>query len=371
MKHWRTICIGLMLAATAARTGHADVGVPILTDRYKYRVPISFPGYSGSAAVSNFPALIILNTSIDGFNYAHFKNNAEDLRFGDDADNDKELAYEIEKWDPSGSSFVWVRIPELSATTTISGFWGNPSESQPAYTTNGAAWESAFEGVWHMTETNALDSTSNGHQGTSSGNTITSATAGDAQNFDGSAHINVSSVSDRLPSTGLTLHMLARTVVASGAEGQGGTMLAYSRAGYTPQLQLNISGGEPTVIVGSGFSAQKTQSGVGIDDGNWHQFVYVHNNGTGSLYVDGNYQVSHSKAVAFADTGGWAIGATLSGSSTSRHHVGGLDEVRASSGIRSADWIKACYQTSLSNPTFTTYGEVSIKPEAGSVFFGW
>lgn len=84
-------------------------------DAWQNSMKVTF-NYGEWERLNNFPALIVLNTSIPGFSYSQFKANGEDLRFEDA--NGVALAYEIEKWDPNGSSYIWVRIPELVGDAT-------------------------------------------------------------------------------------------------------------------------------------------------------------------------------------------------------------------------------------------------------------
>ena len=77
-------------------------------------------GYDGESTLANFPALVRLSEGIEGFRYADIgaTTNAAyaALRFADAAGNS--LDYEIETWDPAGTSFVWVSLPSLSGTNT-------------------------------------------------------------------------------------------------------------------------------------------------------------------------------------------------------------------------------------------------------------
>gem|GEM_PF-1413479 len=84
-------------------------------DAWQHNMKVTF-NYGEWERLNNFPALIILNTSIPGFSYSQFAANGQDLRFEDA--NGVALAYEIEKWDPNGSSYIWVRIPELVGDAT-------------------------------------------------------------------------------------------------------------------------------------------------------------------------------------------------------------------------------------------------------------
>ena len=84
------------------------------------KAEIAFSGYNGSETLTNFPALVVLGSdTVTGFAYADSPDGGADLRFADSTGT-VELPYEIEQWNPSGKSYVWVRVPELvDANTSI------------------------------------------------------------------------------------------------------------------------------------------------------------------------------------------------------------------------------------------------------------
>ena len=95
------------------------------------RVPITISGYTGASTLTNFPVLVALADSLDGFCYADCAADGSDLRFAD-ADGTV-LPHEIESWDPDGTSCVWVRVPRLAGTTTqISLYYGAAPAGLPA-----------------------------------------------------------------------------------------------------------------------------------------------------------------------------------------------------------------------------------------------
>lgn len=61
-------------------------------------------------ALTDFPALVRLSASIDGFNYADFTDQTDgtDLAFVD-ADGNL-LPHEIDTWNTFGESLVWVKV---------------------------------------------------------------------------------------------------------------------------------------------------------------------------------------------------------------------------------------------------------------------
>ena len=105
---------------------------------------IAFPGYTRDETLVDFPVLVTIDaTAIPGFAYNQLAfSSGADLRFTD-ASGTTELAYEIDKWNPSGTSYVWVKVPVFSKDTNICMFWGNPSvtaTAQPNQISGLAMW---------------------------------------------------------------------------------------------------------------------------------------------------------------------------------------------------------------------------------------
>ncbi|MEM7394525.1 MAG: DUF2341 domain-containing protein, partial [Verrucomicrobiota bacterium] len=113
-----------------------------------YRMLLTPCGYDRDQTLTNFPMLVVLGTNVTGH---AFSTNGDELRFRL-TNTMEELVYEIESWDPNGSAYVWVRVPELSSTTAIHAYWGHLGLSQPAYTTNGAVWDANYLNVWHLND---------------------------------------------------------------------------------------------------------------------------------------------------------------------------------------------------------------------------
>ena len=90
-----------------------------------YKMKITFSGYTGSETLYNFPALVTFDSSIAQFAYEQFAStHGHDLRFTDGAET-RPLSYEVDHWNTNGTSYVWVRVPELSGTDThIWAHWG-------------------------------------------------------------------------------------------------------------------------------------------------------------------------------------------------------------------------------------------------------
>ncbi len=121
---------------------------------YGSRLRISLSGYDHLQVLANFPMLVALSTNLPGFSYSRFADaNGGDLRFTD-AVGSLIVPHEIDEWNPGGTSFVWVQMPQLAGTNDcIWAYWGNPLATNfPAWTTNGSTWLPPYEAVWHLKE---------------------------------------------------------------------------------------------------------------------------------------------------------------------------------------------------------------------------
>ncbi len=119
-----------------------------------YSMKITFTNFAGRGVLTNFPVLVKL-TPGNTMNYAGFMDGY-DLRFWlDDSQDGAGLNYEIEKFDRTSNSFLWVQVPVFSNNCAIWASWGDTSRGlQLACTTNGATWSEGFLTVQHMAATN-------------------------------------------------------------------------------------------------------------------------------------------------------------------------------------------------------------------------
>lgn len=111
----------------------------------------------------NFPVLVKLaENSPAGFTYADFYNDAgADLVFVDDAG--KVIPHEIDTWDRSGTSLVWVKVPVVTNQATFAMCYRSAKDGSKLATDG--VWND-YTGVWHLGEKGngkqtVLDSTTN------------------------------------------------------------------------------------------------------------------------------------------------------------------------------------------------------------------
>jgi hypothetical protein len=343
--------------------------------QYQFKISVGFPGCTQSETLTNFPALIVLNTNISNFAYNQFiSSNGCDLRFSDSG-HAIELNYEIEQWNTNGNSYVWVQIPSLTSNTQIWAYWGNTNTSvisSPAvYTTNGSTWDSNFAGVWHMSEAsasaNAMDSTSNHNDGALSG--------GNAISFNGTVD-------------GARGGMAASQVFSNGNVNLSNT--AFTLSAWCYPTNSSSFGGTVDMFgggdLGCGFGwgagncyAQFSEAagdncttalGYVIDLNTWHYYAYrMSASSVKSIYRDGvilTLQTPSANA-GFYLSKGLVIGA--GGHLASWQ--GALDEVRAETTARSSNWIWACYMNMASNSVFNSYSGTIYTDSDGNGLPDW
>ncbi len=318
-------------------------------------LPITLSGYDKPEPLTNFPVLVTLGTHLAGFSYTTFgsPSTGADLRFASSNRTD-ELSYEIEKWDTNGTSCVWVRVPLVSGTnTTIWACWGNSGAGAPAYATNGSTWDASEIGVWHMAQSNALDSTSNRFNGTAIG-TVTPVSGGlidGADDFD--QDFDCVQIPDSTRFTLTNAYTLSawirpdpltndwQAIIGSYSSGNNGFIFTLA-TNADNRLQFWAGG------------AWRTNS-VGVPDNAWSHVVYTRNGTTGRFYVNGTLTTNIPNATAGGDGGVLQIGAGGSGW-TAQRFDGRIDEVRMTGVERSSNWLWASWANQVTDTTFTAYG---------------
>ena len=130
---------------------------------YGFGATATVGGYAGGdAELVGFPVLVrVSETRIEGFRYQDCLPGGSDLAFFS-ADGTIRYPHEIERWDPSGESLVWVRVPRLSGSATefqiVYGLSVVPSDlAQRAKKVWSSANGAPYGGVWHFGETIAAD----------------------------------------------------------------------------------------------------------------------------------------------------------------------------------------------------------------------
>ena len=342
---------------------------------YARKFQISFPGYSGTTTLSGFPVLVRLSPELNGFDYSRCRlANGGDLRFADAGGN--VIPHEIDTWNTSGESLVWVKVPSLTAATTITAYYGNPT---PGAASAESVWDSGYVGVWHLGESATPLAESTGVTtpfATKVGTVGLGATgiAGGAVDFTGArdaadaARLVAADDDDLDGFNDFTIEFWTKsdTTVKFGRcilskRYNGGANVAY--------LVGHESDGCVQVALGTtdGKSSQRFEysSGLMPSANVWgHQAIVRDTSaGTRACYLDGVSKTTggtyygntlHNSARPL-----WLGNCNTDGDNKGIYPFNGLiDELRISRVARSADWIKATHDT-IANDGFTKYSGIA------------
>ena len=318
---------------------------------------ISFPWYTGSEILTNFPALVVLGGHVSNFAYCDIATNAWDLRFMN-SNQTRQLSYEIESWNPSigagpdqSSSYIWVRVPLLSGTNThIWARWGGcPSTNDVVVNTNSAVWSGDYSLVMHMAQTNGsavLDATANERDGLISGGYAWQPAGGSI----GGALRLTNSSADRITLAAPGVALSNNWSVEAWYKGQIGSTWRSLCGGDAGDEHLLIAakGLLGTAIAPTNFYSSGYYPGILSE---WRHVEAVGSSTTTQFYVNGTYRgTSYAKSTNSIRTVG--------NSTNSEKFADYLDEFRISSVARSPDWILASWLNQASNTSFVSYGTV-------------
>jgi Concanavalin A-like lectin/glucanases superfamily/Domain of unknown function (DUF2341) len=298
---------------------------------------------SAQGALAAFPLLVVLDDT--RVTYAHASASGADLRFTDAAG--AALDYEIEQWNASGKSFVWVNVPSIAAhaSTTIRMLYGNPSATDAESATK--VWDASFVGVWHLVD--AHDSTGK-HASAKMGATSTTGQVGGALAFNGTSQYVDTMATEQLDSWTIEAWANATNAPKSNTGSWSGPLM---RDNYNLQWDCNSSSYCASASVVLPSDNWQSASFGGPSSGAWHYLAATFDTSTLVAYVDGsqkNTQGGLQKADSFSSSAKIAAERTLT-----QFFSGKVDEVRISNAVRTADWISA-QAKSMADSGFVSYG---------------
>jgi len=286
---------------------------------------------AGSATdLVGFPVLVLLDPS--NFDYATVPAGPSDLRFEDAG---LALPFEVETWNPGGTSAIWVRVPQIDAGSSTDFILMHFGASENSVQDPEAVWAD-YELVNHL---DALtDSAGNGYDGTATNATLAPGRVGQGRRFAGGGS--------------------QRIIFAS----TGGLLSGWSEFSFELWIRLDYAAianipGEPDVISKDGvlingriIPSATYQVDIQFVDGTeylneplplqqWAHVIYVYDGSTLRLYLDAANAGSLQTTSALASSSSPLV---LGGQSALR---GDLDELRVSQTAWSADWIRAQHRS--------------------------
>lgn len=362
-------------------------------------VKFTVAGYTGTEVLTNFPVLVRLSESaIDGFRYSDFNyTDGTDLCFIDMETNG--IPYEIDTWDRSGASLVWVTLPRVTNGTEFV-MWYHSVASGTNTVSTGDPWRD-YTGVWHMNDTANTgvllkDSTTN-----NLGASVTSGSFAQSNGRIGGARIPTKTGTSKDSqcievSLSETTKRTAVNNLNTAANGNAFSVAfwvkpeKYSSGKTDPQsaylVGRKVADADPYWALQyhyqdpgdkkshynqfrlwtSETTDQKVKSFT-VDtsiipdsqaaNGNWYKLYAVYSGKSLSFYVNGTAYVGTATADAAADNGNNSLFLAGTSGTGTRDFRGEMDEVRLRAGASSADWVKADYDT-VDNADFLSAGTV-------------
>ncbi len=329
-------------------------------DGWTKRVKLTFTNTAQTRDLVSFPVLVVLDSS--RVDYAYTQDAGEDIRFVD-ADGVTVLAHEIERWDESGTSYVWVKVPRIDGSSNTDHIWlyyGNPNAADGQDPAN--VFTDTYRMVYHLEEdpgTNGgviYDSTANGFHGTNQGTTDAAGFIANALEFSGdSQYVDLGSdlaVINEVTATTLSAWIRPDSVSHNGdilalSRYHESSPIWYSRASIV-QRSANLQVYARSIDDETDFHYPQTRSNP-LSADTWHFVVAVvdYANDAVEFYVDGVFQPSFgdtnfkSPITPNTNSNNCAIGSNDNGDSP--YFDGLIDEVRVAASASTADWVAAQY----------------------------
>lgn len=337
---------------------------------WAYRRSITFDNTDATLgmaaeALTNFVVLIKLDAGQD-IDYDKTKDAGEDVRFTDS--DGTPIPYEIEKWDESGSSWVWVNVPQIdqnSNTDKIYIYYGNSSAAD-AQAPSSVWGANDYSMIYHFKEPSGTvaDSTTNTtatvRPGTSLGQ---QGQIGNAVDFSSSnGGITLGTLGPPLLTANTTISFWiylnnlsspARQNPFGQAYGGWGTMTLEQTGAISWFFGSHGGNSSP-------YSSNQSSSGT-ISNGQWINITAVRDNTakTYSWYKNGQYLTGSTYSANYPTIQNQPFNI---GDDYVYPINGKMDEFRVHKSTKSAAFIKASYLSETD--AFVSYGieEVSVAP---------
>ena len=353
----------LLAFASLAFSASATVPRP-LAAAFDKGALVTVAGYDAAKpALTNFPVLVrIAAGSPAGFAYSdlHSPSDGADLAFIDMEGNG--LPFEIDTWDPQGTSLVWVALPTMQNGTQFVMCWGSATNGKTLCADNPFA---GYKGVWHMNSTSPADASGSNNGGAAVGSPTVSS-------------------SGRIGSA-LSLPTTSDYVTCGTRQSNAEIKDAFTVEGWVNAASYSgnrcIFGKNEFVSIRTGSQTSFQVTTPGKKDHNmtvsalpatgswWHMAVTFQKNISNGckVYVNGTLAAQMNADGINNQTE--ATEMWFGKNQWGQNFTGLLDEMRLSADIKSPDWIAADYATQ-NDASFLTLGAAtpyvaSADPQVG------
>ena len=317
--------------------------------------------------VTDFPVLVKITTTTPTGFYSDVKNAGADLKFTD-ANGNGDYPYEIDTWNASGDSYIWVKLPKLSAGMTFRMYYGDEDQTQPTNPAT-AVW-TGYERVLHASE--AKDSAKGAATALCEGGRLTDGPIGNGYGqttSGGKASIECELAEHNRTQFTVSVWMKMNVAlpgwVAILGPRNNATAACWGLSSTTKSLRVNVAGKD------SGLCNDFKTEGL-VSSDKWSKLDIVYNDLTTSLYCDGvlveqpftttkpaqRVQFSGGGTITWMYFGGVGDAQKLDGSGLSGSGIGAdFDECRILNEPADAARVAADYQTVANVATFLEFGD--------------
>ena len=321
-------------------------------------------GYRGASALADFPVLVKLPGSVEGFDYADV-GPGTNLLFKDAGG--AVIPHEVDVWDTNGTSLVWVRVPSVTAETTFTMYYDGASDAESAPSD---VWTVAgYVGVWHMDEADGAvaDATGHGLAATPASNATVSVRytrtadvpVGHARETGVSGtkgYLSIPSYDSFNVGDAFTMSGWVRLQTRTGNPRLFSRKAAYnSNNGW--EFEMNNS---DTAFMARGASQDKNMFSGSFDSSlqrKWTHVALVYDGSTLTVYGD-VVAVKSADTITPATDNNLPLSFGCDSDGSEKSFVeGAFDECRLLAAAASADWIAAEYAT-VTSDAFVTAGEI-------------
>ncbi len=347
---------------------------PFLPEGFSKVIFFTVNGYDVSRpTLDNFPVLVrISETGLSGFLYSDMRDMAGGSDIGFVDENGDGLAFDIDTWDPTGESLVWVKLPLMKNGTKFAMVYNSFRNGKTL--NSGNAFED-YVGVWHMSEENGTvpDATINGLDAVPSGtgaptmSIAVTGRVGNARQCSTStttrSYLSVPSY-DAL-SVGATFAVSGWFNVSNDQSAQDARLLS-RKTNFDNANGWELIWKKDTTIAARGANGNNIKSYKQSFGTGWLHLFVVYNGKNATLYQNGVQKASGAdNNCAAATDNGMSLGiGDYGGTSVSSPLVGSVDECRILDATPSEHWVKAEYD-GMADPAFLgstaakDYGEVA------------
>ena len=312
---------------------------------FKKNLTYSNNAWNGEDLI-NFPVLVVLNDTIIDYG----ETDTADIRFYDE--NGVRLNKEIEIWNDTGNSYVWVKDVNISGTDDrIEMYYACSDVDLNDYTD---VWDKNYYlHVYHFSNA-SQDSSFYGENGTITGATLISSPIGNAYSYDGNDKITVTSPVLPLGTMNRTLTAFVKPI----STGEHSPIISYS-LGSSAGIRCVLATYQNKLTWW--FFATDFISNLAVTD-NVFSFVsgVLSSNGViDDLYSNTATQMKADHSGINSQQSDLTIGYEAN---DNNYRTGIIDEVRIENVSRSAKWINATYLSMFNQ--YISFGEEEVPPLA-------